>query len=516
VASTNAFKLLQGANRAIFLTKLRWAGAIMIIAAACSALTLGFAAMAAPPARLPGGPPATRQVQVPSAKKSADPGSTTSTAPITVSGRATDDTGKSVSGATIYLVSTNGTDALLGKATTAPNGTFTFRDARLPVSRQKDRDALGGTFQVYGTAPGFGFAWHGMRFYMPQLRPADWNVAGEDHHLFQGEPLVMDLQFTPAATISGRVANETGRPVRDAAIRIVSCDYLDTEHKESHHNFREFSAIQSAPEALTTATTGPDGRFRLEGLPKEVGFWVRVEHPDYAKLHLHAATTARPITAFDYPLGRIVGRDRPPVETGALNVTVRSTSRIDVRTVFARTGKPAPRIRVLAFQGNSANGYSASGITDERGKLTLRLPPGDFDMEADPTSIDTNCIRTRSKFKAAGLLAEQYLELRVDAGCVVILEAVDAKSGAGIPGLTFDCERDDKKGSRWQVQSNTWYIDNPTTDSGGRLRAVVAPGAGVFTLGPVPESTGYVHSHEQKRIKLIAGETVTIRFELDK
>lgn len=199
-----------------------------------------------------------------------------------------------------------------------------------------------------------------------------------------------------------------------------------------------------------------------------------------------------------------------------LNVTVRSTSRIDVRTVFAGTGKPAPRIRVLAFQGNSANGYSASGITDERGKLTLRLPPGDFDMEADPTSNDTNCIRTRSKFKAAGLLAEQYLELRVDAGCVVILEAVDAKSGAGIPGLTFDCERDDKKGSRWQVQSNTWFIDNPKSDASGRLRAVVAPGAGVFSLGPVPESTGYFHSHEQKRVKLIAGETVTIRFELER
>ncbi len=97
-----------------------------------------------------------------------------------------------------------------------------------------------------------------------------------------------------------------------------------------------------------------------------------------------------------------------------------------------------------------------------------------------------------------------------------MLEAVDAESGEGIPELTFDCERDDKKGTRWKVQRNTWYIDNPKTDANGRLRAVVAPGAGEFTLGYVPPTSGYKQSREQKRVKLIASETVAIRFELEK
>ena len=141
------------------------------------------------------------------------------TTPITVRGRAIDSEGKPVAGATIYLVSTNGNDALLGTTTTDRDGAYTFRNARLPVSRWRDDAPLAGTFQVYGTAPGFGFAWHGMRSYQPRRRPDDWKVAGEDYSLFGTDPKVMDLRFPPAATISGRVLHETGQPVADARDR---------------------------------------------------------------------------------------------------------------------------------------------------------------------------------------------------------------------------------------------------------------------------------------------------------
>ena len=172
------------------------------------------------------------------------------TIPITVRGRATDSEGKPVAGATIYLVSTNGKNAPLGTMTTDRDGSYIFRNARLPVSRGWDDAPLAGTFQVYGTAPDHGFAWHGMRFYQHERRPADRKVAGEDYSLFGSDPKVMDLRFPPAATISGRIMDETGRPVPGATIRIGDCDYLDTEGKESHHNFREFWAIHAAPAGL--------------------------------------------------------------------------------------------------------------------------------------------------------------------------------------------------------------------------------------------------------------------------
>ena len=115
------------------------------------------------------------------------------TTPITVRGRATDSEGKPLAGATIYLVSTNEKDAQLGTTTTDRDGAYTFRNARLPVSRWRDDAPLAGTFQVYGTAPGFGFAWHGMRFYQPRRRPDHRKVAGEDYNLFGPDRKVMDL-----------------------------------------------------------------------------------------------------------------------------------------------------------------------------------------------------------------------------------------------------------------------------------------------------------------------------------
>ena len=527
-ASGNVLALIRSANRTMFVAKLSWAIPLIILAGACSVTAFSFdattgtatiSAIARQSASHTGPKGATQSKEKANHTKKAAPaekaGPPEFKTPITVTGRATDSSGKSVAGATIYLVSTNGADAPLGTATSGLNGVFAFHDAQLPVRRDQDANP-GGTLQVYGTAPGHGFAWHGMRFYVPHPRPANRKVAGEDFSLFLGEPIVMDLVFTAPATKSGRVVDESGRPVSGATIRIDSCDYLDTKHRESHHNFREFWAIHSAPEALTTAKTGPDGRFGFKGLPQEAGLWIHFEHPDYARLSLHAATTSRPTSAFDYPLGRIVGRERPPVATGELNLTVIATRLISIRTVVSGTGRPAPGMRVSANQGSSASGYGAYGLSDAQGQLSLRLPPGAYDIRADPTENGAECIRTMSTLKVAAAPAHQWLLFPVSRGCVLVLEAVDSQTGEGIPALTFWSEMDDTKGSRRQVQTRTGYIDNPSTDKNGRLRAVVAPGTGVFALGFVPESSGYKETHEEKRATLVAGKTVTIRFELAK
>ena len=390
------------------------------------------------------------------------------TTPITVRGRAIDHQGKPVSGATIYLVSTNGIDSPLGTTTTDRDGSYTFRSARLPVSRSRSDAPLAGTFQVYGTAPGHGFAWHGMRFYEPRRRPDDWKAAGEDYTLFGSDPKVIDLRFPPTAMLSGQIRDEKGLPVPDARIRIGHCDYLDTIGKESHHNFREFWAVHAAPAALTTTKTGRDGRFRLEGLPAEAGFWIHLEHPDYAWLSLHAATTSRPTTAFDYPRESTVGSVRPPVATGEINVSLHSTRQIAVRSVFADSGRPAPRVRISASQGSAATGYGANGITDGDGTLRFRLPPGEYDILADPTAESADVVRTRSTFSVTAKLAEQSLEVRVNQGCVLFLEVVDAKTHKGIPGLQFMAEMDGSHGREprckgGRVTSTTPY---PTPTAG--------------------------------------------------
>jgi hypothetical protein len=326
--------------------------------------------------------------------------------------------------------------------------------------------------------------------------------------------MVMDLHFPPAAALTGRIVDEAGRPVPNARIRLGHCDSLDTQGKESHHNFREFWALGSAPPALTKAETGPDGRFRLEGLPGEAGFRLFVEHPDYAWMDLWAATTNRPVDAFDYPLQAIAGDVRPPVTTGELKVTLRATRQIAVRTVFADSGRPAPRVRVSASQGPSGPG--GYGTTDAEGQLQLRIPPGEYHILADPTAGGAACVRTISSFRVDEQPATQTLEIRVNPGCVLMIEVVDAKTGRGIPGVGFRCEVDGEPQSRRTVQSRSGFIDNPQSDANGRLRAVVEPGERAYSVGFIPESAGYRLPATEKRVQLPAGGSASVRFELEK
>jgi hypothetical protein len=520
--------LLQGVIRAMFLSRLKWTGAVIAVLGLAMGLTLGLPPIA-PGA---GGPrieadapvrhlspnrsdqPTARPATKPAARQENPAPPAPMTTPITVRGRASDGADQPVAGATIYLVSTHGQDALLGTTTTGRDGSYIFRNARLPVSRWRDDAPLTGTFQVYGTAPGRGFAWHGMRWYQPRRRPDDWKVAGEDYTLFGTDPKVMDLRFPPAATLAGRVADEAGRPLAGVEIRLGHCDCLDTKGKESHPNFREFWAIGSAPPDLTTTRTGADGRFRLGGLPREAGLRLFVEHPDYAWTFLYAATTDRPTTSFEYPLASIgPGRERPPVATGELNLILRATRRVDVRTIFADSGQPAPKVKVSA--GNGSAGPSAYGITDADGKVRLRLPPGRYDVVADPTEGGAACVRTLSSLHVAEQPAEQALELRVNPGCVLILEVVGAKTGKGVPGVEFLYEPEDQQGSRSSVQSRSGFIDNPRSDADGRLRAVVEPGERVYSVGYIPESAGYRRQQPEKRVTLPAGGSVTVRFVLE-
>ena len=70
--------------------------------------------------------------------------------------------------------------------------------------------------------------------------------------------------------------------------------------------------------------------------------------------------------------------------------------------------------------------------------------------------------------------------------------------------------------SRTRVQSRSGFIDDPRSDANGRLRAVVEPGERTYAVGYIPESAGYRRPAPEKRVRLPAGGTVTVQFELEK
>jgi RNA polymerase sigma factor (sigma-70 family) len=432
------------------------------------------------------------------------------TTPLTVAGTATDADGKPVPNATIYLVSTNAIDKTLGQTSTDEKGRYQFVDAPLPVQVSQEPGSLPtGTFQVYGTAGGHGFAWHGMRFYVPRPRPDNRNTNGSDHTIYLNESLETNLTFGPRTRLRGRIRDEEGKPVAGVKVRVHSCDYLETAGKEDHVNFREFWSLFQAPPAMTTVQTDAQGRFQLAGLPREVVVWVHVRHPRYAALGLYAATTAKPLPEEIPLVSHYKDEARPPIATGDLDLTLAVPRRIVVRTVDAVTGKALPGIRIHAGTGMST-GSSSYGTTDAAGRIELKLPPGDYLLFADPPRNDDH-IRTRERLTVTSEQAAQDKEVRVQSGCVVLFEAVEAGSGKGVRGATFQQQKED---GGYPVQSSTVYVDNPRTDAAGRMRAVLSPGTGRFLVHPPP---GYeAVDRDSGEVNLPAGKTVTVRFTLRK
>jgi hypothetical protein len=185
-----------------------------------------------------------------------------------------------------------------------------------------------------------------------------------------------------------------------------------------------------------------------------------------------------------------------------------------VRVLNADDMHPAKGVRVSAISNDDAPPTSSSGKTDEMGCVELKLPPGAYRLSCDPPP-ESDYVRTYATLAITEEPAEQPFDVDLDVGCVLILEAADAASGAGIPGVSFmgDIERQGRK-ARSQVQSSTTMVDNPVTNANGELRAVVLPGTRNYSIQPLK---GYrSNGNFQREVDCIVGQTVRVKFELEK
>ncbi len=116
------------------------------------------------------------------------------------------------------------------------------------------------------------------------------------------------------------------------------------------------------------------------------------------------------------------------------------------------------------------------GVTDAEGQATLHLRPGDYGYVVEPVFEDIH-LPVSGSFHVGEERITAVGDVKLTAGAVVVLEARDAKTGEGVEGVSFQSESDVTRRRR-EVRSRPSFVDHPRTDREGRLRAVMAPGAG--------------------------------------
>lgn len=439
---------------------------------------------------------------------------------IEVTGVATDAEGKPVAGASIRLVAVNDAYKLLATATSDKDGRYRFEKISSP----------GRTLDVFGTKDGFGLAWHGMRSVIPdQERPATLERGSvDDHAFYSGEPVMLDLKFTRPQRLHGQILNETGSPVSGVELTIAGIDYLNTEGRVSHHNFREFWGLQFVPEELWKAKTDDEGRFEFTRLPEETSVWLQVVSEKYARQALFAAITNSGITTYRRAKNSIHSiqngkqTSSPVYETNEFQISPLMISLVGTRQqpfrVVDSSGKPVAGLTVFASNGDRATGTSAFGKTNESGEIILDLPPGDFRTSVRAPK-DTKFVSTTGTVTVPADQKPQIQTITMMDGCEVVLIAVDADSGAPIKGIGFWLG----DGSRqYELQRHPSYIDHECrTDENGEARAILAPGVHEIGVGltvlPKPyQGAGSIGSGSGREVKCEPGQIIRVTFELRK
>ncbi|MDB5335539.1 MAG: polymerase sigma factor, sigma-70 family [Planctomycetaceae bacterium] len=431
---------------------------------------------------------------------------------LSLSGRALTADGKPLAGATIFVVSTNRIEQTLGQTTTDQEGRYSFRDLPLPVPVETNPNYIvNAVFEVFGRAPGMAIAWQGMKSIRLDPRYERDADSPPSTDYFPGDKVVLDLTFEKPQPVSGRFLDERGQPIAGVTVQLASCDYLDVSNSEPRTDDRRFWALCQAAELIRDdiiATSDSDGKFHLKSIPADRICWLSIEHPDHARKSVYVATSQR----------KVLEHFGQPVAPLPLEMTLHATKACRVQMVFADTEQPAAGVRVVARQMR-ATGYSHYETSDDAGKLLLRLPPGTYEFDCSPPQT-SDYVKTIGKYTVAADPAEQSLVVKVDRGCVLLLKAVDEKTGKGVAGVDFWNEVTEPRRGHTGLRSTTGG-PNLTTNADGVLRAVVYPGKRRFGMGFSPLPEGYEIANpadavfgKGRTLVLGAGETATAEFKL--
>ncbi|HVX12913.1 MAG TPA: M56 family metallopeptidase [Pirellulales bacterium] len=438
--------------------------------------------------------------------------------PVSIQGTAKDHEGRPLPGVKIYVAAANGfgafgQEAVLARAMTDGAGRYAIEDVMLPVRTFPPQpDVVEGSFQVFGTSYGNGFAWHGVRSYRPRPRPADNSEPDMDRAYYEGEAIVNDLRFGSTVRLEGQVMDDLGNPVVHAKVQIgVVADQRRSDSEMYRFELvtpeggvvdtdRSFTTILALPEARLSARTDEAGRYHIDDVPRDASFVAGVT----ATPELGSVMTT--ITTND----KAVDRAESAIAHGWNPVLVAPRT-VAIRTIGETDKEPLAGV-VLHAYGRQIRGVGSEARSDVDGRATLKLPPGHYQLVAEP-AIGSLHVRTEQEIDVGKEPPEQPIELGVASGALVVL-SVATGDAEPVEGVGFVYEADSSR-DRHELQSQTVFVDHPTTGSDGVLRAVVEPGRRRFFVAKPPD--GYeMADGESPWIDVVAGRETNVRFELRK
>lgn len=334
---------------------------------------------------------------------------------LSASGKVQDESGKPVSGATVYLrewstyrISQNYFDRkpkdILATVKTDSQGKYSFKDTPAkPFKEQWTREI---PWDVVVVSRGHAIAWQHLD--TPN----------------QVDPI--SFQLKPETRITGKVTNEKGQPVVGAEVKVNSIEPLvrDKERLQlSEPGYFDLYESQLAPIAKTDA----NGQVSIGGLPRDVRVSLFIDHENYRTNGVTVITAHQLQSIYDVNVNQNMDDEKVFLENFAA-VLEPPLPRIIGRITAADTGKPLSNIKI-SFG-------SAGVISDESGRFVIK---------GVRVSQDRLFLSTSKKSEYLGKIVpvvipegneEVEFTIQLPRGQEVSGHVVSADTGKGVAGVT--------------------------------------------------------------------------------
>ena len=262
-----------------------------------------------------------------------------------------------------------------------------------------------------------------------------------------------------------------------------------------------FNGVASIPASLRSAHTDDQGHYVIDGLPREAKLLALIDFkPTYDARSLTIATSTERLQGI-----LCVGY------AGTLNHTFVVPRTVRIRATLAATLEPAAGVTVTA-QGTKIQRSGSVGKTNTEGIAVLQLQPDNYTLRIEPPS-GAAAVVSDQPLTVAGEPRESSIDVKVDAGALVVFEAALEATAEPVAGIGFEYETDTTR-VRKPVHSQTVYVDHPVTGSDGRLRAVMNPGTRRF----FPSRAQGIEPVQANNplFTLLPGKTTVVKFSFRK